>query len=65
MVNQTISSKATSRNQPRRERKFCTELGSDKVTGRQLEEMTAAINEQMSEDFCPTHNDAAEVERAP
>ena len=32
-----------------------TELGTDKVTASQLEEMTTAINEQMSKDFCPTY----------
>ena len=34
---------------------FYTQLGTDKVTVSQLEEMTAAINEQMSKDFCPTY----------
>ena len=33
-----------------------TQLGTDKVTVSQLEEMTAAINEQMSKDFCPTYS---------
>jgi hypothetical protein len=34
---------------------YYTELGTTKVTAAQLEEMTAAINEQMSKDFCPTY----------
>jgi hypothetical protein len=32
---------------------YYTELGTDKVTEAQLEEMTGAINEQMAKDFCP------------
>jgi hypothetical protein len=35
---------------------FYTQLGTDKVTVSQLEEMTTAINEQMSKDFCPTYS---------
>jgi hypothetical protein len=33
---------------------YYTELGTNKVTADQLKEMTAAINQQMANDFCPT-----------
>jgi hypothetical protein len=35
---------------------FYTQLGTDKVSASQLQEMTTAINEQMSKDFCPAYN---------
>ena len=34
---------------------FYTQLGTDKVTAKQLEEMTTAINHQMKDHFCPAY----------